>query len=275
MRACDLCPRQCGVNRLDGEVGYCRTTDKAWVASYNPHFGEEAPLVGRHGSGTIFFTHCNLGCCFCQNDEISHQAAGQPITHDRLAEIMLRLQSMGCHNINLVTPSHVVPQILAALEIAAGRGLHLPLVYNSGGYDDPQTLALLEGIVDIYMPDFKFWKSASSQAYSGVSDYPVVASAALRVMHQQVGDLVTDKAGIARRGMIIRHLVMPGGLDETRGILTFIAEQLSPDSYVNLMPQYRPCGRAREFPELSLPLTAAEFDVARSIALEIGLHRLD
>jgi putative pyruvate formate lyase activating enzyme len=275
MRQCDLCPRQCGVNRLAGETGFCRTAAEAWVASYAPHFGEEAPLVGHHGSGTIFFTHCNLGCRFCQNFDISHRGAGQPITHAQLAAMMMQLQDLGCHNVNLVSPSHVVPQLLTALEKAVSMGLHIPLVYNTGGYDNPDTLELLEGIVDIYMPDFKFWNPASSRAYCDVPDYPEVARQALRVMHRQVGELTMDAEGIARRGMIIRHLVMPQGLAETRGILTFIAEHLSRDTYVNLMPQYRPCGQAGEFPALSRSLTSREFKAAVMAALKIGLRRLD
>jgi putative pyruvate formate lyase activating enzyme len=275
MRQCNLCPRQCGVNRLTGETGFCRTADQAWVASYAPHFGEEAPLVGRHGSGTIFFTHCNLGCGFCQNFGISHEGDGQPVTHAQLAAIMLRLQDMGCHNVNLVSPSHVVPQILAALEMAVTRGLHIPLVYNTGGYDDPGTLALLDGIVDIYMPDFKFWDPDSGRVYCGVSDYAEIARQALRVMHRQVGELITDADGIARRGMIIRHLVMPQGLAETRRILTFIADELSKDTYVNLMPQYRPCGQAEELPALARTLGAHEFQAAVAAARDVGLRRLD
>jgi putative pyruvate formate lyase activating enzyme len=275
MQQCDLCPRQCGVNRLADETGFCRTAAEAWVSSYSPHFGEEAPLVGRHGSGTVFFTHCNLGCRFCQNFDISHHGDGQSIANAQLAAMMLQLQDLGCHNINLVSPSHVVPQILAALEMAVSKGLYLPLVYNTGGYDHPGTLALLEGVVDIYMPDFKFWDPGSGLAYCGVPDYPEVARQALLVMHRQVGELTMDADGIARRGMIIRHLVMPQGLMETRGILTFIAEQLSRDTYVNLMPQYRPCGQAGEFSELSRSLTPKEFEAAVGAALKIGLRRLD
>jgi len=275
LRACDLCPRQCGVDRLAGETGFCRTGERAWVASFAPHFGEEAPLVGRYGSGAIFFTHCNLGCLFCQNYDISHEGAGQPVTNAQLAEIMLQLQHQGCHNVNLVSPSHVVPQILAALEIAIPKGLRVPLVYNSGGYDASNALALLAGIIDIYMPDFKFWDPASGQAYCGVPDYPEVACQALQTMHQQVGDLVTDKDGIARHGMIVRHLVMPQGIADTRQILTFIAEQVSRNTYVNLMPQYRPCGQAEDFPELARGLSAREFDTAVAVAGEIGLRRLD
>ena len=275
MRTCHLCPRQCGVDRLSGETGFCRTAENAWVASYAPHFGEEAPLVGRHGSGTIFFNHCNLGCRFCQNYDISHEGAGQPVSHEQLAEMMVQLQRMGCHNVNLVSPSHVVPAILAALEIASSKGLRVPQVYNTGGYDAPDTLDLLDGVVDIYMPDFKFWDSASGSAYCGVEDYPSVAQEALRTMHRQVGDLVVDADGVARRGLIVRHLVMPEGLAETRGILTFIAKELSLDTYVNLMPQYRPCGQASQFPELSRRLSAREFKTAVAVAMEAGLRRLD
>jgi putative pyruvate formate lyase activating enzyme len=275
LRHCDLCPRRCGLNRLNGETGFCRTAQDAWVASYAAHFGEEAPLVGRHGSGTIFFTHCNLDCRFCQNFDISHEGGGQTVSNVQLADVMVQLQDMGCHNVNLVSPSHVVPQIIAALDIAVSKGLRIPLVYNTGGYDTPETLALLDGLVDIYMPDFKFWDPASGKAYCGAADYPAVARQALQEMHAQVGDLVLDAEGIARRGMIVRHLVMPGGIAETRAILAFIAEQLSRDTYVNLMPQYRPCGRASEFPELSYPLTSREFETAVVAALEMGLRRLD
>ena len=275
MAACHLCPRGCGVNRLSGETGFCRTAEDAWVASYAPHFGEEAPLVGRYGSGTIFFTHCNLGCRFCQNFDISHEGAGRPVSHVQLADMMLQLQEMGCHNVNLVSPSHVVPQVIAALEIAVPKGLRVPLVYNSGGYDALETLALLDGVIDIYMPDFKFWDPASGKSYCGVADYPAIAQQALLAMHGQVGDLVLDVRGIARRGMIVRHLVMPGGIGETREILTFIADRLSRDTYVNLMPQYRPCGRANEFPELSRRLSSQEFEAAVVAALEVDLRRLD
>ena len=275
MQHCDLCPRCCGVDRLSGETGFCRTGEMAWVASFAPHFGEEAPLVGRHGSGTIFFTHCNLGCRFCQNYDISHGGAGHPVAPSQLADMMLQLQGMGCHNVNLVSPSHVVPQILTALELAVSKGLHVPLVYNTGGYDSPETLTLLDGVVDIYMPDFKFWDPSSGSAYCGVADYPSIARQALLTMHRQVGDLTLDEKGIAKRGMIVRHLVMPGGIAETRAILSFVARQLSRDTYVNLMPQYRPCGLASEIPDLSHPLSSREFAAALVAAMEIGLRRLD
>ncbi len=275
LRHCELCPRRCGVDRLAGERGFCQTAARAWVASHAPHFGEEAPLVGRNGSGTIFFTHCNLGCVFCQNYDISHQSAGAPVTARQLADMMLDLQRRGCHNINCVSPSHVVVPILEALALAADEGLDRPLVYNTGGYDALETLDLLDGIVDIYMPDFKFWEPASSLSYCGLSDYPEVARQALAAMHRQVGTLVVDDRGVARRGVILRHLVMPGGIEETRAILSFIATTLSPDTYVNLMPQYRPCGEARRFTELNRRLTVAEFESAVLAAMEAGLRRLD
>ncbi len=275
LRHCDLCPRQCGVDRLAGELGFCQTADRAWVASFTPHFGEEAPLVGRNGSGTIFFTHCNLGCVFCQNYDISHQSAGAPVTTRQLADMMLHLQRQGCHNINFVSPSHVVVQILEALMLAAEEGLNLPLVYNSGGYDARATLDLLNGIVDIYMPDFKFWDPASGLSYCGIPDYPEVARQALVAMHRQVGLLVVDDSGVAQRGVIVRHLVMPGSIAETRAILRFIATSLSADTYVNLMPQYRPCGEAHRFDKLNRRLTVAEFESAVLAAMEAGLRRLD
>lgn len=275
MRNCDLCPRHCGIDRLAGETGFCRTGDQAWVASYAPHLGEEKPLVGRHGSGTIFFTHCNLGCRFCQNYDISHGGAGHPVTPTQLADMMVQLQRMGCHNVNLVSPSHVVYPVLAALELAVAKGLRLPLVYNSGGYDHPDTLALLDGVVDIYMPDFKFWDPSSGSLYCGVDDYPSVARQALQVMHGQVGDLMVDEEGIAMRGLIVRHLIMPGGIAETRGILRFIAENLSRDTYVNLMPQYRPCGLADQIPDLARRLIPREFEEALTAAMNVGLRRLD
>ncbi|MGD8266566.1 MAG: radical SAM protein [Desulfobacterales bacterium] len=260
---------------MAGEVGFCRTADRAWVASFSPHFGEEAPLVGSGGSGTIFFTHCNLGCVFCQNYDISHQAAGEPVSADQLAEMMLQLQRQGCHNINFVSPSHVVAQILAALTIAIPRGLNRPLVYNSSGYDTLETLNLLDGIFDIYMPDFKFWKPSSAQEYCSVSDYPEVARAALAAMHRQVGELTVDASGVAMRGLIVRHLVMPEGLEESRAILDFIATSLSRDTYVNLMPQYRPRGEAHRWAALSRRLSVAEFEAAILAAMQAGLRRLD
>jgi putative pyruvate formate lyase activating enzyme len=275
LAACALCPRRCGVDRLAGETGMCRTARLARVSSFTPHFGEEAPLVGERGSGTIFFTHCNLLCLFCQNFEISHQGIGQEVSDAELAAMMLALQDQGCHNINFVTPSHVVPQILAALEIAVRRGLHVPLVYNSGGYDLPETLKLLEGVVDIYMPDFKFWGAGVAEKACQAGDYPVVAQAALMEMHRQVGDLSVDEDGIARRGMLVRHLVLPGGLAGTSEVMRFIVRKISADTYVNVMSQYRPCGRADEVAGLDAPLTPVEYHTAVREALAEGIRRLD
>jgi putative pyruvate formate lyase activating enzyme len=272
---CDMCPRRCGVNRLAGELGVCRTGAQAVVASYGPHFGEEEPLVGRMGSGTIFFSNCNLGCVFCQNYEISHLGAGEAVTAAELAAMMLALQDQGCANINLVTPSHVVAQILAALEIAVEGGLKLPLVYNSSGYDAVETLALLDGVVDIYMPDFKFWDSASARRLAKAPDYPQQARAALLEMHRQVGDLQLDRRGLARRGLLVRHLVMPGGTAESEAILQFIADELSPATYVNIMEQYHPCGQAGKYPPLDRPLEPGEYERVLDAARRAGLRRLD
>jgi len=275
LAACTLCPRRCGVDRLAGETGTCRTAGRARVSSFNPHFGEEAPLVGEHGSGTIFFTHCNLLCLFCQNFEISHQGLGQEVSDEELAAMMLALQDQGCHNINFVTPSHVVPQILAALEIAVRSGLHVPLVYNSGGYDLPETLKLLEGVVDIYMPDFKFWDAGVAEMACQAGDYPVVAQAALMEMHRQVGDLAVDEDGIARHGLLVRHLVLPRGLAGTSEVMRFIVQKISADTYVNVMSQYRPCGRADEVAGLDAPLTPVDYRAAVREALAEGIRRLD
>lgn len=275
LAACNLCPRRCGVNRLDGETGICKTADTAWVSSYNPHFGEEDPLTGRRGSGTIFFTHCNLLCNFCQNYDISHRGSGQPTSAPDLATMMIELQSAGCHNINFVTPSHVVPQILAAVEIAAENGLRVPLVYNSGGYDRVATLKLLDGVVDIYMPDFKFWDPVIAAETCQAEDYPQVARRALLEMHRQVGDLELDDRGIALKGLLVRHLVLPGGLAGTREVMGFIAARISPATYVNIMPQYRPCGRASEIRALSKALDIKDYEAALQAARDEGLNRLD
>jgi len=229
------------------------------VSSYNAHFGEEAPLVGSKGSGTIFFTHCNLLCIFCQNYDISHEGYGREISDGQLAAVMIHLQKTGCHNINFVTPSHVVPQILSALEIAVKEGLSVPLVYNTSGYDNVETLNLLEGVFDIYMPDFKFWDPKVAEETCNAKDYPEMARLALMEMHRQVGDLVTDEEGIARKGLLIRHLVLPYGLAGTRQVMRFIAEKISTNSYVNIMPQYRPCGRADEIKELSASLSQIDY----------------
>jgi putative pyruvate formate lyase activating enzyme len=272
---CVLCPRMCRVDRHAGELGVCRTGRRAWVSSFNAHFGEEAPLVGANGSGTIFFTHCNLLCLFCQNFEISHEGMGEEVSDEQLAGIMLALQRQGCHNINFVTPSHVVPQILAALELAVPAGLRVPLVYNSSGYDQVETLKLLDGVIDIYMPDFKFWDPEVGRNACSAPDYPEAARQALLEMHRQVGDLELDERGIARRGLLVRHLVMPAGLAGTRQVMRFIAQEISPRTYVNVMSQYRPCGRADKVPGLEAALSADEYRQALRETIAEGITRLD
>ncbi len=276
LACCTLCPRRCGVDRLAGETGRCRTGALARVASYGPHFGEESPLVGTNGSGTIFLAGCNLGCCFCQNFDISQgDEAGQDVNDRELGAIMLELQAMGCHNINLVTPSHVVPQILAALIPALEGGLDIPLVFNCSGYESAETLALLEGVVDIYMPDAKFWQPTTGDRYAQAPDYPDRMREALVIMHRQVGDLVIGPDDIARSGLLIRHLLMPGRIDETEAILAFIATTLSPDTYVNIMAQYHPCGLADQYEELRQTISGDEYRQALAIAARLGLTRLD
>jgi len=275
---CNLCPHRCGINRLQGKIGRCQIGSMARVASSGPHFGEEQLLVGRSGSGTIFFEGCNLGCVFCQNAEISHlddpgDDAPEAVTSEQLAAIMLDLQERGCLNINLVTPSHVVPQILTALVIAVDRGLHLPLVYNSSGYDSVQTLQLLDGIVDIYMPDCKFMLGKHATCYTGAPDYPEMMQAAVSEMHRQVGDMIVDKNGIALCGLLIRHLVMPGCLQDTEMIVHFLAEKISKNTYLNIMDQYHPCHRAGEFDEINRLLSKEEYEQALIAARQVGLHR--
>jgi len=272
---CRLCPRECEVNRLEDEKGICRTGRSAMVSSFNPHFGEEDPLVGTHGSGTIFMTNCNLLCVFCQNWEISHLGQGSEVSSKTLAEMMIHLQRLGCHNINFVTPTHVVPQILDALPHAIEGGLNVPLVYNTGGYDAVESLKLLEGIFDIYMPDFKFWDPEMARKYLKASDYPEKARDAIKEMHRQVGDLTIDENGIALRGILLRHLVMPGGVAGTRNIMRFIAKEISPNTYVNIMDQYRPCGNAYKYPPLDRSITDDEYEEALRAAREEGVTRLD
>ncbi|HIE27094.1 TPA: radical SAM protein [Candidatus Poribacteria bacterium] len=275
LRECRLCPRKCGVNRLEGEVGVCGLGKDAMVSSFAPHFGEESPLVGRHGSGTIFMTNCNLKCVFCQNYDISHLGHGSTVTLEEFAGMMLTLQRHGCHNINIVTPTHIVPQMLSALQIAATNGLRVPLVYNCGGYESLETLKILDGVVDIYMPDFKYADPEVGQLLSKAKDYPSVAKAALKEMHRQVGDLVWDDDGIAQRGLLVRHLVLPNGLAGTPEVMQFLAEEISKSTYVNVMAQYRPCYRAHEFPEINRRPTRQEYQDAVQAALDAGLTRLD
>jgi putative pyruvate formate lyase activating enzyme len=272
---CDLCPRRCGIDRLSGRTTPCRSGARALVYSYGPHHGEEHPLSGTRGSGTIFFSGCNLSCVFCQNWELSQGRGGQEASDEELARMMLELQEKGCHNINLVTPSHVVPQILGALAIAAAGGLNLPLVYNTGGYDSPRALALLDGVIDIYMPDMKFADSATARPFVGVPDYAEVNRAAVSEMHRQVGDLILDAEGVARRGLLVRHLVLPQNAGGTDAVLSYLAREISVETYINLMDQYRPCYRADEYPPLDRRPTRAEFREAVAVARALGLHRLD
>ncbi len=276
MADCDLCARYCHVDRFETVKGaVCRTGVNAVLHSFGPHHGEEDPLRGTRGSGTIFFSWCNLRCVFCQNWDISQKGVGHEITPPALAEMMLQLQAQGCHNINFVTPSHVVAQIIAAVEIAARQGLRLPLVYNTGGYDSPEALALLDGIVDIYMPDMKYGDSATAHQYSHVRDYTEINFAAVREMHRQVGDLRLDKDGIAQRGLLVRHLVLPDDLAGTEAVMAFLARDVSRHTYLNLMDQYRPCYRAEDNPPLDRPLSRQEYQQALDLAAKYGLDRLD
>ncbi len=275
LKECQLCPRRCKVNRLSGEKGICKTGKLPIVSSHSRHFGEESPLVGEHGSGTIFITNCNLGCIFCQNYEISHLDEGNEVSLKRFAEMMLRLKDMGCHNINFVTPTHVIPQILTALPIAIEEGLDVPLVYNTGGYDLVESLKLLDGVFDIYMPDFKFADSEVSARYCKAKDYPEIAKAAVKEMHQQVGDLIMNEEGVAERGLLIRHLVMPGGLAGTRKVMKFLATEISKNTYVNIMNQYHSCGQAHKYPPIDRSTTLDEYQEAVKIAHEEGIERLD
>ena len=276
LRRCTLCPRRCRVDRLAGEVGRCGIGARARIAGYGPHFGEEAVLVGRGGSGTIFLTGCSLGCCFCQNFAISRgDEPGQEVEDGEFAAIMLELQALGCSNINVVTPSHVVPQILAALVQAVDGGLRIPLVYNSSGYDSAVALDLLAGAVDIYLPDCKFWLPETAARYAGAPDYPDCARRAIQRMHRQVGDLEVGADGLARCGLLVRLLLMPGLGAETAAILRFLAEQISPRTYVNIMAQYHPCGEAERYPELCRGVSGAEYRRALACARSLGLNRLD
>ena len=275
LRDCDLCARYCRVDRLKTTEGaVCRTGERVLVHSHGPHHGEEDPLRGWRGSGTIFFSWCNLRCVYCQNWDISQKGMGHEAGPEELAHMMLDLQARGCHNINFVSPSHVVAQIIAAVEIAANEGLSLPLVYNTGGYDSLEALELLDGIIDIYMPDMKYGDSDTARRYSRVRDYVEVNRAAVREMHRQVGDLLLDDRGIAVRGLLVRHLVLPQNLAGTDSMLEFLAEEVSVDTYLNLMDQYRPCYRAEGYAPLERRITSSEFEQALAWAEATGLKRL-
>lgn len=274
---CRVCPRDCKVDRLANKTAVCRTGRYAIVGSFFPHFGEEDCLRGRNGSGTIFFSMCNLRCVFCQNYDISQSGEGLETKPEHLAEMMVELQLRGCHNINLVTPEHVVPQFLEALPIAVRSGLNLPIVYNTSAYDSMESLELLDGVVDIYMPDFKFWDEDLSVKYMKAKDYPVSARRAIKEMHRQVGDLVLNDQGLAQRGLMIRHLVMPGEIAGTKEIMQFIATEISTNTYVNVMAQYYPAGKvnADQYPDINRNIEKSEYDAAINAARNAGLHRLD
>jgi putative pyruvate formate lyase activating enzyme len=271
MEPCVLCPRKCKVNRHKGKIGFCGIGEMPVVSSAGPHFGEESVLVGYGGSGTIFFAGCNLGCVFCQNYDISHYRSGQEVTIEELAESMLRLQDIGCSNINFVTPTHVAPAIAAAMELARKKGLTLPTVYNSGGYDSVETLKLLDGFMDIYMPDMKYSDSAVAKELSNAADYPQVNFAAIKEMHRQVGDLQLEK-GLATRGLLVRHLVLPENLAGSFEIIDFLAEQISSKTAINVMDQYRPCYKAHLHPRINRRPTAKEIESVRRYAIEKKLR---
>ncbi len=273
LESCELCPRKCGANRLEGKKGYCRSGKELVISSYGPHFGEEPEVTGRNGSGTIFLTNCNLLCLYCQNYETSHLGYGEEVSISKAAEIMLNLESSGCHNINLVTPTHFTPQLVKAISVAAGRGLKLPIFWNCGGYENVETIKLLNGIVDIYKPDIKYSESEPAKKYSNAPDYFERCKGAVKEMHRQVGDLKVDARGIAYRGLLIRHLVLPNNLAGSEKVLEFIAEELSKEGYVNIMAQYRPCGRAYEYEELSRRPSSIEYFKVIDYAKNLRLHR--
>ena len=272
LESCRICPRNCGVNRLKGEIGFCKAGLKPMVSSFHAHFGEEPPISGCSGSGTIFFTHCSLRCVFCQNHPISHLAEGQEVSIEELADMMLKLENQGCHNINFVTPTHYMPQILDAVSMARNKGLRLPLVYNCGGYESLEALEILDGIIDVYMPDMKYSNDAVSKKYSFAPDYFSVSKRAVKEMYKQVGGLTIEK-GIASRGLLIRHLVMPDNIAGSEAIFDFIARDLSLNTYVNIMAQYYPCHLAFRFPEISKRITRREYTQALTLAKEKGLSR--
>ncbi len=270
---CSLCPRRCGVNRRKGETGFCKSGEELEVSSFHSHFGEEPPISGYGGSGTIFLTHCNLRCLFCQNYPISHLGNGNKISTQELTQMMLSLQKRGCHNINLVTPTHFIPQILSGFSQAVERGLNIPLVYNCSGYENVETLQLLEGIVDIYMPDLKYGTREAGEKYSSAPDYFEIAKKAMKEMHRQVGDLRLNKEGIAQRGLLVRHLVLPNGQAGTRRVFAFLAEEISSHTYISIMSQYFPAYKAQEFKELNRRITRQEYQQALDIVKQLGLER--
>ncbi len=275
LTSCNICAHKCEANRRVGELGICKIGERAKISSYGPHMGEEDPLRGFRGSGTIFFTRCNLRCQYCQNHDISQTDSGYEVEPEDLAGIMLKLQDAGCHNINFVSPSHVVPQILAGVLIAAQAGLTIPLVYNTGGYDSLPSLALLNGVIDIYMPDMKYADPEIALRFSRIPDYPQINQKAVKEMHAQVGDLLLDDRGIALCGLLVRHLILPNNLAGTDQIVKFLAEEISPQTYLNLMDQYRPAYRAHQYPEIDRRITSEEYKRAIQWAVDAGITRLD
>lgn len=277
LKECNICPRVCNINRLENETRVCKTGRYARVSSYFPHFGEEDCLRGWGGSGAIFFSMCSLRCVFCQNYDISHYQEGRETDAERLASMMIKLQRLGCHNINFVTPEHVVPQIIEALPLAVEMGLRIPLVYNTSGYDSLESLRLMDGIVDIYMPDFKFWNANSAKKFLKAKDYPEVARNAIKEMYRQVGNLKFDENGIALRGLLIRHLVMPDCLNQSENIFHFLAEEISPYTFVNIMDQYHPSGKVNgeKFQEINRRTSVQEYEQAVQLARSAGLTRFD
>ncbi len=272
---CSICPRNCGVNRLKSEKGICSSGYLPKVSSFSPHFGEEQPLVGHYGSGTIFLTHCNLGCSFCQNYDISHEGMGTEMSFEQFAKIILKLQTLGCHNNNFVSPTHFIPQILKAVFLAIEKGLSVPLVYNTGGYDSVETIRLLDGVFDLYMPDYKFTDKETAESFSKAADYPEIVKKALKEMFRQVGDLLVDSEGIAFRGLLVRHLVLPDGLAGTEEAMFFLAQNISPNTYVNIMDQYYPCGNVSSKSPIGRRIFYDEFNAAIAAARTVGITRLD
>jgi putative pyruvate formate lyase activating enzyme len=270
---CRICPNECKARRTEGETGECHSTDEVYISSVGPHYGEEPPLVGTNGSGTIFFTNCNLDCQFCQNYDISHLGMGEKASTTDLARSMLQLQQIGCHNINLVTPTHFTPQIVDALVLAVEKGFELPIVYNCGGYESVKTLKLLEDIIDIYMPDIKYSIDENALKYSGVQNYWETVKFAVNEMHRQVGDLKLSKRGIAQRGLLIRHLVLPNGIAGSKAVIDFVADEISSDTYLNIMDQYRPAYHANKYPELNRRITHSEYKEVVDYAFSKGLSR--
>lgn len=274
LEECALCPRACNVNRLKDEKGFCKSGRALIVSSYSPHFGEEPPLTARQGSGTIFFTNCNMACRFCQNYQISQLGIGGEISEERLADMMLALQKLGCHNINLVSPTHFVPQILKAIDIAISRGLDLPFVYNTNGYDSLQTLKILDGIIDIYLIDIKYADDKMAQRYSSGKEYVYYSRQAIKEMFSQVGNLEVDKKGIAIKGLIVRHLVLPNNIAGTHSCLKFLADEVSKDVQISLMSQYNPLYKANAYPEINRRLSAKEYIQAKNWARQLGLNNV-